>query len=203
MIINYIYHIGQEHLTICRKFGKGRVKQTRASARTASTICCMTTGITAITLMKHRGNKCKLKYVPFVHSSCIHLFIQYCQYHYTVPQRTCTACKMRIFHCINMCMSYYKKKIYIFFFFLYLYLLHLLFKIAQDNIQVEYVLPVLSVQSLTSLTVRLALLHVKGLVPDGILAGCTLETLDVVRHLQGMHNFLVKGEKYKQMCFIF
>lgn len=39
------------------------------------------------------------------------------------------------------------------------------------------------------LTVGFALLHVKGLVPDGSLAGCTLETLYMVGHLQGMHDF--------------
>lgn len=40
-----------------------------------------------------------------------------------------------------------------------------------------------------SLTVRFPLLHVKGLVPDGSLTGCTLEALNMVSHLQGMHDF--------------
>lgn len=42
---------------------------------------------------------------------------------------------------------------------------------------------------IVSLAVGFALLHVKGLIPDGSLAGCTLETLNVVGHLQGMHDF--------------
>lgn len=47
---------------------------------------------------------------------------------------------------------------------------------------------------LTSLAVRLPLLHVEGLVPDGHLAGSTQEALDVVGHLQGMHDLLRRGE---------
>lgn len=50
-------------------------------------------------------------------------------------------------------------------------------------------------QQLTSLTIGFALLHVKSLVPNGSLAGCTFETLNVVGHLQGMHDFLKRGEK--------
>lgn len=42
---------------------------------------------------------------------------------------------------------------------------------------------------IVSLTVGFSLLHVKGLVPDGSLAGCALETLNMVGHLQGMHDF--------------
>lgn len=42
----------------------------------------------------------------------------------------------------------------------------------------------------TFLTVGLPLLHVEGLVPDWILAGGALETLDVVGHLQRVHDFL-------------
>lgn len=49
------------------------------------------------------------------------------------------------------------------------------------------------VQLLTSLTVGFTLLHVKGLIPDRILAGCTLETLNMVSHLQCMHDFLMGG----------
>lgn len=49
--------------------------------------------------------------------------------------------------------------------------------------------------SFTFLTVGFTLLHVEGLVPDGILAGRTLETLNMVGHLQGVHDFLRKGEK--------
>lgn len=40
-----------------------------------------------------------------------------------------------------------------------------------------------------SLAVGLPLLHVESLVPDGILAGGTLETLNMVGHLQGVHDF--------------
>lgn len=47
----------------------------------------------------------------------------------------------------------------------------------------------------TFLTVRFTLLHVKCLVPDGSLAGCTLKTLNVVGHLQGMHDFLTGEER--------
>lgn len=47
-------------------------------------------------------------------------------------------------------------------------------------------------EPLTSLTVRLSFLHVKGLVPDGSLAGRTLEALNMVGHLQGVHDFLTK-----------
>lgn len=50
-------------------------------------------------------------------------------------------------------------------------------------------------EPLTSLTVWLSLLHVKGLVPDGSLAGCTLEALNMVGHLQGVHDFLAKWEE--------
>lgn len=50
-----------------------------------------------------------------------------------------------------------------------------------------------SPNSLTSLAVGFALLHVKGLVPDGSLAGCTLETLHMVGHLQGVHDLLRRG----------
>lgn len=39
------------------------------------------------------------------------------------------------------------------------------------------------------LTVGFAFLHVEGLIPDGSLARCTLETLDMVGHLQGVHDF--------------
>lgn len=42
---------------------------------------------------------------------------------------------------------------------------------------------------IVSLTVGLSLLHVEGLVSDGVLAGCTLETLNMVGHLQGVHDF--------------
>lgn len=42
---------------------------------------------------------------------------------------------------------------------------------------------------IVSLAVGFALLHVKSLVPDWSLAGCTLEALNMVRHLQGMHDF--------------
>lgn len=56
-------------------------------------------------------------------------------------------------------------------------------------------------QFLTSLTVGFSLLHVKGLVPDGSLAGCTLETLNMVGHLQGMHDFLIRGEKIVNVLF--
>lgn len=42
---------------------------------------------------------------------------------------------------------------------------------------------------IVSLTVGFTLLHVKGLIPDRILAGCTLETLNMVSHLQCMHDF--------------
>lgn len=49
--------------------------------------------------------------------------------------------------------------------------------------------------SFTFLAVGFALLHVKGLVPDGSLAGCTLETLNVVGHLQGVHDFLTEGRE--------
>ncbi len=56
----------------------------------------------------------------------------------------------------------------------------------------------------TFLAVGFALLHVEGLVPDGSLAGRTLETLNVVGHLQGMHDFLIKGERYcKYFIFSF
>lgn len=54
----------------------------------------------------------------------------------------------------------------------------------------------------TFLTVGFALLHVKGLVPDGSLAGCTLETLNMVGHLQSMHDFLTKGEKVCNLVFL-
>lgn len=47
-------------------------------------------------------------------------------------------------------------------------------------------------QALTSLAVRLALLHVEGLVSDGPLAGGTDEALDVVGHLQGVHDLLAR-----------
>lgn len=57
-----------------------------------------------------------------------------------------------------------------------------------------------AVQFLTSLTVGFTLLHVKGLVPDGCLAGGTLETLNMVSHLQGMHDFLMKWEKKVVIC---
>lgn len=43
---------------------------------------------------------------------------------------------------------------------------------------------------LTSLAVGLPLLHVEGLVPDGGLTGGTHEALNVVGHLQGMHDLL-------------
>lgn len=49
--------------------------------------------------------------------------------------------------------------------------------------------------TVTFLAVGLPLLHVEGLVPDGILAGGTLEALDVVGHLQRVHDFLQKTEK--------
>lgn len=41
---------------------------------------------------------------------------------------------------------------------------------------------------IVSLTVGLPLLHVEGLVPDGHFAGSAQEALDVVGHLQGMHD---------------
>lgn len=60
-----------------------------------------------------------------------------------------------------------------------------------------------TVQILTFLTVGFSLLHVKGLVPDCSLAGCTLETLNMVGHLQGMHDFLMKGKKKVKHVFLF
>lgn len=57
------------------------------------------------------------------------------------------------------------------------------------------------VQLLTSLTVGFTLLHVKGLIPDRILAGCTLETLNMVSHLQCMHDFLIGGGR-KRLTFL-
>ena len=57
--------------------------------------------------------------------------------------------------------------------------------------------------SFTFLTVGFALLHVKGLVPDGSLAGCTLETLNMVGHLQGVHDFLVEGREKNCSIFLF
>lgn len=57
------------------------------------------------------------------------------------------------------------------------------------------------VQLLTSLTVGFTLLHVKGLIPDRILAGCTLETLNMVSHLQCMHDFLMWGWGRKKVNF--
>lgn len=59
-----------------------------------------------------------------------------------------------------------------------------------------------AVQFVTFLAVGFALLHVKGLVPDGSLAGCTLETLNMVGHLQSMHDFLTKGEKVWNFFFL-
>lgn len=51
--------------------------------------------------------------------------------------------------------------------------------------------------SFTFLTVGFALLHVEGLVPDGILAGRTFETLNMIGHLQRMHDFLRKAKKQR------
>lgn len=51
---------------------------------------------------------------------------------------------------------------------------------------------IISAEPLASLAVRLSFLHVKGLVPDGGLAGGTLEALNMVGHLQGVHDFLTK-----------
>lgn len=58
---------------------------------------------------------------------------------------------------------------------------------------------IMYVQFFTFLTVGFALLHVKGLVPDGSLAGRTLETLNVVGHLQGVHDFLITGERIRNL----
>lgn len=44
--------------------------------------------------------------------------------------------------------------------------------------------------SFTSFTVRLSPLHVKGLVPNGSFAGCTHKALNMVGHLQGVHDLL-------------
>lgn len=41
---------------------------------------------------------------------------------------------------------------------------------------------------IVSLAVRLAIFHVEGLVPDGPLAGGAHEALDVIGHLQGVHD---------------
>lgn len=54
---------------------------------------------------------------------------------------------------------------------------------------------------LTFLTVRFSLLHVEGLVPDGTLAGSALETLNMVSHLQGMHDLLMRQEKARQFFY--
>ena len=62
-----------------------------------------------------------------------------------------------------------------------------------------------AVQFLTSLTVGFTFLHVKRLVPNGSLAGCTLEALNMVGHLQGMHDFLIRGKNvvgFFSVCFV-
>lgn len=41
---------------------------------------------------------------------------------------------------------------------------------------------------IVALAVRLSLLHVEGLIPDGQLAGGAEETLHMIGHLQGMHD---------------
>lgn len=53
-----------------------------------------------------------------------------------------------------------------------------------------------AVEFFTFLTVRFTLLHVKCLVPDGSLAGSTLKTLNMVGHLQGVHDFLTGEEEF-------
>ncbi len=42
---------------------------------------------------------------------------------------------------------------------------------------------------------RALLFHVEGLVPDGHFAGSTQEALYVVGHLQGVHDFLWRGQR--------
>lgn len=55
-------------------------------------------------------------------------------------------------------------------------------------------------RQLTFLAVGLSLLHVEGLVPDGHFAGSAQEALDVVGHLQGMHDLLQRrGSGVKEL----
>lgn len=70
-------------------------------------------------------------------------------------------------------------------------------EVTWTSCRVQHALVAVS-HSFTFLTVGLALLHVEGLVPDGILAGRTLETLNMVGHLQRVHDFLKKKKNNKK-----